>query len=121
AGYQSVGTRPESAPLATSNTATELLSASATNSRLPSSERASAFGVLPSRGPAGGASLICLISLEVAVSITEIVSVRADVTQRRFCLSSKAEGCRPALIGARLANIPFAATLNMSTVWSPQQ
>ena len=48
--------------------------------------------------------------------VTEIVSVLGDVTKRRFCLSSKADGCRPALTGARLDNMPFAATFNTSTV-----
>src|ERR1017187_10370996 len=66
-GYQSVGIRPSSGDLAVSErtagfsetfrTAIALLSASATNSLDSSLERARAFGVLPSEGPAGAASL----------------------------------------------------------------
>src|SRR5439155_22332759 len=55
-GYQSVGMRPSNFPVATLNAATALLSASATNRRLPSGLSATALGVLPSGGAPGAAS-----------------------------------------------------------------
>src|SRR5262245_55709769 len=66
-GYQPVGTRPASlsSPEAVAtfdvraerlNTATAFASASATKRRVPSVDNATAFGVDPSSGPAGGGS-----------------------------------------------------------------
>ena len=62
-----------------------LLSASATKSRVPPAPSASALGVLPSRGPAGGASLSSATTRRrpARVSTTAIRSVLPDATKRR--------------------------------------
>ena len=77
-----------------SNTPTALLSASATKSRVPSAETASALGVLPSGVPAGEASSSVAITEWVIVSRTVILSVLPDATKSRepAALSASAEG-----------------------------
>ena len=121
AGYHSVGTRPRRVPRVVSKSATALLSASATNRRLPSAEIARAFGVLPSCGPAGGASLKVLTTLAVLISTMEIESVVDEVTNSRFPLSSNADGWRATVIRERLPRVPSPPTANAFTVWPPQQ
>src|SRR6185312_6442682 len=80
-GYQSTGMRPSgAAPPETSNTATALASASATNRRRPSGDSASALGVLPSARPAGGGSRSSPITARRLVSTTLTRSVVADTT-----------------------------------------
>src|SRR3954453_10897170 len=64
-------------------TATALLSASATNRRVPSFERARAFGLLPSEGPEGGGSGSVLLTLNRAVSTTATLPVLAEATNSR--------------------------------------
>src|SRR2546423_4207884 len=118
-GYHPTGMRPTSAslPLAVatpdvaeerSNTATALLSASATNSRVPSGERASAFGVLPSPVPAGEGSLSVVRTCLLRVSTTLMRSVLPDTAKSLdpSPLRRSAEGCRATLIFVSAANVP---------------
>ena len=72
------GSPDEAVPGDRSNTATALLSASATNRRSPSGESASAWGVLPSCGPAGGGSSRVEMTRAARVSTTAIRSVLPD-------------------------------------------
>src|SRR5437588_6208061 len=110
-GYQPTGmrptrrSRPRSRPEAAtpevaderSKTATALLSDSATSRRRPAAASARALGVLPSGGPAGGASRSCAITRRVRVSTTATRSVLAEATNRRAppAASSNADGWRP--------------------------
>ncbi len=93
-GYQPTGMRPASRPVPDvawpavfgerSKIATALASASATNSRDSSDDRVSAFGVLPSAGPAGGGSSSSPIRCRDLVSMIVTRSVLADATNRRL-------------------------------------
>ncbi len=102
-----------------SNTATALLSASATKSRVPLAESASAFGVLPSPGPAGAASCSSAIILRARVSTTATRSVVDDAIYNRVpsSLRSSADGWRPAGIGAAGASVPPDRAVNTATAW----
>ena len=80
-----------------SNTATALLSASATKRRCPEGESASALGVLPSPVPPGTVSTSSVMTRAAFVSTTLTRSVLAEATKSRepSGLRSRAEGCRP--------------------------
>ena len=132
AGYHSVGMRPtsESLPLAegtpdvraeSSKTATALLSASATNRRLPPAESARAFGVLPSCGPAGGGSINVATTRPSRVSTATTRSVLPEATKRRdpSALSTIAEGCRPTVHRPRLSRRPSLPFRKADTVVPP--
>ena len=107
-GYHAVGMRPASAsvPMAVgtplsladrSKTATAFASLSATKSRVPPGESASADGVLPSPGPDGGGSRSSPSTVRALVSTTVTRSVLAEATKSRDWsrLSSIADGWRP--------------------------
>src|SRR5580700_10404931 len=106
-GYQSVGMRPSSGGFAesgrgarfseTSKTAIALLSASAANSVDSSLESARAFGVLPSDGPSGAASLKYRNTFFLAVSTIATWSVAARATNSRDpdAFETSAEGRGP--------------------------
>src|SRR5258708_13778054 len=99
-GYQPVGMRPRRRFVATENTATALLSPSATYSFEPSGDNASAFGVLPSEGPPGAASLSIATIFRRFVSTTAILSSPpiATYTPDPERLLSTAQGCLPTRI-----------------------
>src|SRR2546423_1932618 len=127
-GYQPTGILPVSLSLPPaletpavaaerSNNPTALLSPSATNSRVPSGESASAFGVLPSpvAGPASSSvATIC----RLRVSTTTILSVLPDATKSRVPspLSTNADGWRPTRIRVPSPSLPSVATGNADTV-----
>src|ERR1700680_1818891 len=128
-GYQPTGILPASTsfPVAPetadvdaerSNTATALLSASATNSRVASGESASAFGVLPSPVAAGEASLSVVITRWLRVSMTFTLSVLPDATKSRAPsgLSSTADGCLATRILVPSPRVPFARGGRADTV-----
>jgi hypothetical protein len=131
-GYQSVGMRPARRALrygvafpasfcVNSNTATELLSASATNNRDSSGERSSALGVLPSAGPSGAASLSSATTRCARVSTTNTLSVLEEATKSRLpaALRSSAEACLPAAIFPDATSLPELSRRNAETKLSP--
>src|SRR6266516_2250499 len=127
-GYQSVGMRPIGvvfaavpAPSETSNTATALLSASATNSFDPSGDNVIAFGVLPSEGPAGAASLRRWETLFAFVSTTAISSDPANATNKCVpdLFDAIADGCRPTFMLPDVFNFPSLCILKTATVSAP--
>src|SRR5207248_5179126 len=84
-GYQPVGMKPFTwlrLGTATSMTATQLLSAFATYSVVPSGERASASGVLPSGARGNRAVMIVSVMMPRRVSMTETQLLEAQATNR---------------------------------------
>src|SRR5262249_29648343 len=132
-GYHPAGIRPASwsLPLAAgtsavvarkSNAATAFASASATKSRVPSSERARALGVVPSSGPDGGGSSSVATTAwdRVSRTLTRSVLPEATKTLDPDLLSSSADGCRPAGMKAGAFSRPLPAGENTATVLAPQ-
>src|SRR6266481_2092854 len=131
-GYQSVGIRPlrdwcgarwpPDVSAETSKTATALLSASATNKFVSSRDNASAFGVLPSAGLPGAASLKYRSTLAVRVSTTAIWSVppRAANNFEPALFVRSADGCRPTAIRRSKNNVPSERVRRTEIVFPPQ-
>jgi len=86
---------------------------------VPSSESASAVGVLPSR-LAGGASSSCAITRRARVSTTATRSVLPLAAKSRVParFSSSVDGCRPTVIRPAAASRPARGT-NTDTVLPP--
>src|SRR6185437_6041009 len=129
-GYQSTGMRPSSAArpesasaesLDTSNTATAFASASAAKRRRPSADNASALGVLPSDGPAGGGSRSSPTVARRFVSTTLTRSVVADTTYSRAPsrLATIAEGWRATRIVSVTVRRPSDPAAYVHTVLAP--
>src|SRR5204863_2830225 len=125
-GYQSVGMRPAGWPAEPpagerSKTAIALLSASATSSLDSSADNVIAFGVLPSEGPAGAASLRRCRTFFVFVSTTAISSDPANATNNRDpdLFNTSADGCRPTVTFPEAFNFPSFRILKTATVSPP--
>src|SRR5579884_2695374 len=130
--YQPAGIRPlrRSLPCASgtfdvcgvrSNTATAFASASATNSRDPSADRARPFGVEPSLGPAGGGSRSRATTRRRWVSSTATWSVLPDAIYKRdpSGFSRSAEGCRATGMRPALCTQPPPPDEKTATVLPP--
>ncbi len=104
-----------------SKTATALLSASATNSLAPSSDSASALGVLPSAGPAGAGSNRSVMTRPVRVSATLTRSVLPEATKSRVpaALRSSADGCRATGITRAAPSRPGPSVWKLRTSLPP--
>ena len=110
------------APSDRPKTAIALLSASATNSLDPSPDNVIAFGVLPSEGPAGAASLRRCRTLFFLVSTTAISSDPANATNNRDpdLFDAIADGCLPTVTFPEPFNFPSFRILKIATVSAPQ-
>src|SRR5947199_6467658 len=104
-----------------SKTAIALLSASATSSLDSSADNVIAFGVLPSEGPAGAASLRRCTTRFRFVSTTAISSDPAKATKSRDpdLFDAIADGCRPTVTLPDAFSFPSFRALKTETVLAP--
>src|ERR1043166_7708100 len=103
----------------TSTTATVLLSALATSSRLPSGDRLTWFGVDPGGAFGNIAIEICSTAAARATSIAQTAFVLAHATNSRrpSLVIASAFGCSPVAISPRLSSVRASKT---STFAPPQ-